>query len=132
MLLPGIGIDLEVAGLVGMAAMFAGASRAFLASTVFAFEATQQPFSLLPLLGGCAASYLVLLVGEKLVDDRKNCPSRRGRAARLHARRAATSAGPRCGLETRGRLIGQPNPGTSSPVDRRRRARFAASRISCG
>jgi len=70
--LPGIGIDLKVAGLVGMAAMFAGASRAFLASTVFAFEATEQPFSLLPLLGGCAASYLVasLLVKNSLMTEK--------------------------------------------------------------
>ena len=58
-------IDLKLAALVGMAAMFAGASRAFLASTVFAFEATLQPFSLLPLLGGCAASYLVAALLSK-------------------------------------------------------------------
>jgi H+/Cl- antiporter ClcA/CBS domain-containing protein len=50
-------IDLKLAALVGMAALFAGASRAFLASTVFAFEATLQPFSLLPLLGGVAAPH---------------------------------------------------------------------------
>jgi CBS domain-containing protein len=42
-----------------MAAIFAGASRAMLASVVFAFETTRQPFGLLPLLGGCAAAYLV-------------------------------------------------------------------------
>jgi H+/Cl- antiporter ClcA len=42
-----------------MAAMFAGASRAFLASVVFAFETTLQPLGLLPLLAGCAAAYLV-------------------------------------------------------------------------
>src|SRR5207247_2464424 len=36
-LLPGAGIDPRVGALVGMAAMFAGASRAFLASVVFAF-----------------------------------------------------------------------------------------------
>jgi chloride channel protein, CIC family len=58
-------IDLKLAALVGMAALFAGASRAFLASTVFAFEATLQPFSLLPLLGGCAASYLVAAMLSK-------------------------------------------------------------------
>lgn len=44
--------------MVGMAAIFAGASRAFLASAVFAFETTLQPMGLLPLLGGCAAAYL--------------------------------------------------------------------------
>ena len=56
---PGAGIDPRVAALVGMAALFAGASRALLASVVFAFETTLQPFGLLPLLGGCAASFLV-------------------------------------------------------------------------
>jgi H+/Cl- antiporter ClcA/CBS domain-containing protein len=56
---PHWGIDARVAGLVGMAAMFAGASRALLASVVFAFETTQQPAGLLPLLAGCTAAYLV-------------------------------------------------------------------------
>jgi len=58
-LLPSLGVDERVAALVGMAAMFAGASRALLASVVFAFETTRQPMSLLPLLGGCTAAYLV-------------------------------------------------------------------------
>ncbi|MEO5558687.1 MAG: chloride channel protein [Dokdonella sp.] len=58
-LAPRLGIDPRIAGLVGMAAIFAGASRALLTSIVFAFETTQQPFGLLPLLGGCAAAYLV-------------------------------------------------------------------------
>lgn len=58
-LLPAAGIDLRVAALVGMAAIFAGASRALLASAVFAFETTLQPMALLPLLGGCAGAYLV-------------------------------------------------------------------------
>lgn len=57
--LPQLGLDPRVAGLVGMAAMFAGASRAFLATIVFALETTQQPATLLPLLGGCAAAYLL-------------------------------------------------------------------------
>ncbi len=55
---PGLGVDPRIAALVGMAAIFAGASRAMLASAVFAFETTLQPFGILPLLGGCAASYL--------------------------------------------------------------------------
>jgi H+/Cl- antiporter ClcA/CBS domain-containing protein len=55
---PSLGIDARVAGLVGMAAMFAGASRALLASVVFAFETTRQPLGLLPLLAGCTAAYL--------------------------------------------------------------------------
>jgi H+/Cl- antiporter ClcA len=58
-LLPGMGLDVRVAALVGMAAMFAGASRALLASVVFAFETTRQPLSLLPLLGGCTAAFLI-------------------------------------------------------------------------
>src|SRR5690606_7231491 len=56
---PGLGLDPRIAGLVGMAAIFAGASRALLTSVVFAFETTQQAHGLLPLLGGCAAAYLV-------------------------------------------------------------------------
>ncbi|MGC4070170.1 MAG: chloride channel protein [Polyangiaceae bacterium] len=56
---PTLGIDARIAGLVGMAALFAGASRALLASIVFAFETTLQPLGLLPLLGGCTAAYLV-------------------------------------------------------------------------
>ncbi|MFL5815702.1 MAG: chloride channel protein [Bdellovibrionia bacterium] len=58
-LLPHQGIDPRVAALVGMAAIFAGSSRAMLASVIFAFECTRQPLGLLPLLGGCTASYLV-------------------------------------------------------------------------
>ena len=58
-MLPRLGVDPRIAGLVGMAAIFAGASRALLASVVFAFETTLQPFGLLPLLGGCAAAYLI-------------------------------------------------------------------------
>jgi H+/Cl- antiporter ClcA/CBS domain-containing protein len=57
--LPSLGLDPRVAGLVGMAAMFAGASRAFLTSVVFAFETTRQPLGLLPLLGGCTAALLI-------------------------------------------------------------------------
>ena len=39
--------------------MFAGASRALLTSIVFALETTGRTEALLPLLGACAASYLV-------------------------------------------------------------------------
>jgi CBS domain-containing protein len=56
---PAAGVDVRVAALVGMAALFAGASRALLASVVFAFETTRQPMGLLPLLGGCTTAYLV-------------------------------------------------------------------------
>src|SRR5438045_9612315 len=58
-LAPTVGVDVHIAALVGMASLFAGASRAALASVVFAFETTLQPMGLLPLLGGCTAGYLV-------------------------------------------------------------------------
>lgn len=72
MLLPFAGIDVRVAALVGMAAIFAGASRALLASAVFAFETTLQTNGLLPLLGGCAASYLVatLLMKNSIMTEK--------------------------------------------------------------
>ena len=59
---PGLGVDPRVAGLVGMAAIFAGASHALLASVVFAFETTRQPMGLLPLLAGCTAAHLLSLL----------------------------------------------------------------------
>lgn len=58
-LLPALGVDARVAAVVGMAGLFAGASRAFLASVLFAFETTLEPHLLLPLLAGCSAAYLV-------------------------------------------------------------------------
>jgi CBS domain-containing protein len=59
---PSLGVDPHIAALVGMAAIFAGASHALLASVVFAFETTRQPLGLLPMLVGCAAAYLVSLL----------------------------------------------------------------------
>jgi H+/Cl- antiporter ClcA len=56
---PGLGVDPRVGALVGMAAMFTGASRALLASVVFAFEVTRQPLGLVPLLAGATAAYLL-------------------------------------------------------------------------
>ena len=58
-LAPWLHVDPRLAALVSMAAIFSGASRAFLTSVVFAFETTQQSHGLLPLLGACAAAYLV-------------------------------------------------------------------------
>jgi CBS domain-containing protein len=79
---PSAAVDLRVAALVGMAAIFAGASRALLASVVFAFETTRQPMGLLPLLGGCTAAYLVssllmrtTIMTEKLARRRARIPS---------------------------------------------------------
>jgi CBS domain-containing protein len=64
-LAPSAAVDARVGALVGMAALFAGASRAPLTSVVFAFEATRQPLGLLPLLGGCAAAYLISCLGMR-------------------------------------------------------------------
>ncbi|MBC9932292.1 chloride channel protein [Chitinophaga qingshengii] len=58
-LFPGSGINLATAALIGMAAMFAGASRALLTAIVFAMETTGQPHGLLPLIGACTAAYFV-------------------------------------------------------------------------
>jgi H+/Cl- antiporter ClcA len=52
-------INIATAALIGMAAMFAGASRALLTSIVFALETTGQINGLLPLLGACLAAYFV-------------------------------------------------------------------------
>ncbi|MGH7215466.1 MAG: CBS domain-containing protein, partial [Tepidisphaeraceae bacterium] len=50
----------------------AGASRAMLASAVFAFETTLQPLGLLPLIGGCAGAYLVsaLLMRHSIMTEK--------------------------------------------------------------
>lgn len=61
-LFPGLGLDPRIGALVGMAAMFTGASRALLTSVVFAFETTRQPLGLLPLLAGCTGGYLLSLM----------------------------------------------------------------------
>lgn len=58
-LFPASGITLSMAAVIGMSAMFAGASRALLTSIIFALETTSQSNSLLPLLAACTASYFV-------------------------------------------------------------------------
>lgn len=58
-LFPNSGVTLPLAALVGMAALFAGASRAFITSIIFALEATGQANALLPLLATCSASYFI-------------------------------------------------------------------------
>ncbi|WP_437307603.1 chloride channel protein [Sorangium sp. So ce388] len=85
-LFPWLNADARVAALVGMAAIFAGASRALLASVVFAFETTRQPMGLLPLLGGCSAAFLVssLLMRHSIMTEKL---ARRG--ARVMAEYAA-------------------------------------------
>ncbi|GAC1602499.1 MAG: chloride channel protein [Hymenobacter sp.] len=69
---PASDIVLPLAALVGMAAMFAGASRALLTSIVFAVEATGQAQALLPLLGACTGAYLVsfLLMGNTIMTEK--------------------------------------------------------------
>jgi H+/Cl- antiporter ClcA len=58
-LFPSLGINIATTALIGMAAMFAGASRALLTSIIFAFETTGQPNGLLPLVAACVAAYFV-------------------------------------------------------------------------
>jgi H+/Cl- antiporter ClcA len=72
LLFPQFGIDVRIAGIVGMAAMFAGASRALLTSIIFAFETTLQPLGLLPLLSGSSAAYMVssLLMRNTLMTEK--------------------------------------------------------------
>ncbi len=71
-LFPHLGIDPRMAALVGMAALFTGASRAILTSIVFAFETTLQPTAILPLLACCSSSYLVsiMLMKETIMTEK--------------------------------------------------------------
>ncbi len=70
--LPAAGIDPRLAALVGMAATFAGASRAALTSIVFALEATQATAAAAPLVAGTAAAFLVswLLMRHSIMTER--------------------------------------------------------------
>ncbi len=79
---PGAGIDLRLAALVGMAAGFAGASRALFASVVFALEITQQFNGLMPLLAGGTAAFAIsalvmrnTIMTEKLTRRGHHVPS---------------------------------------------------------
>jgi CIC family chloride channel protein len=69
---PTIGISIPMGALIGMSAMFAGASRAYLTSITFALEATMQSHALLPLLGACTASYIVsfLLMENTIMTEK--------------------------------------------------------------
>jgi chloride channel protein, CIC family len=71
-LAPTVGLDIRVAALVGMASMFAGASRAVLTSIVFAFETTRQPIALLPLLAGGVTAHLLssLLMRHSIMTEK--------------------------------------------------------------
>ncbi len=71
-LAPGSGVDLRMAALVGMAAMFAGASRALLATIVFAFETTLQSNGLLPVLAGSTLGFFAarLLMQNSIMTEK--------------------------------------------------------------
>jgi CIC family chloride channel protein len=72
LLFPNAGVDVRLAALVGMAAMFAGSARALLTSMIFAFETTMQPYGLLPLLAGCSAAYFVssLMMRQTIMTEK--------------------------------------------------------------
>lgn len=61
-----------LAALVGMAAIFAGVSRAFLTSVAFGVEATHAPSAAAPLLFGCAAAVLVsrIFLRESMMTEK--------------------------------------------------------------
>lgn len=71
-LFPNAGITIPMAALIGMSSMFAGASRAYITSIVFALEATMQSHALLPLLGACTAAYLIsfLLMENTIMTEK--------------------------------------------------------------
>jgi CIC family chloride channel protein len=81
-LAPGANVDPRIAALVGMTAIFAGASHALMAAIVFTFEITRQPFGLLPLLaGGTAAYFASLLISRNSIMTEKL--ARRGANVRV-------------------------------------------------
>ncbi|HEU4634316.1 MAG TPA: chloride channel protein [Flavisolibacter sp.] len=71
-LFPSSGVTLPLAALIGMSAMFAGASRALLTSIIFAIETTGQSNALLPLLAACVASYFIsfLLMKNTIMTEK--------------------------------------------------------------
>lgn len=68
----GIHLPIGLAALVGMTAMFAGASRALLASVAFAFETTMQPNAIPALLAGATAAFFVshLLTRHSIMTEK--------------------------------------------------------------
>jgi H+/Cl- antiporter ClcA len=71
-LFPSLGINVATAALIGMAAMFAGASRALLTSIVFALETTGQSNGLLPLIAACIAAYAIsfFMMKESIMTEK--------------------------------------------------------------
>jgi CBS domain-containing protein len=81
-LVPGASVDPRIGALVGMTAIFAGASHALLAAIVFTFEITRQPLGVLPLLAGGTAAYFVsLLLSRNSIMTEKL--ARRGATVRV-------------------------------------------------
>ncbi|MFI5257414.1 MAG: chloride channel protein [Gemmatimonadales bacterium] len=79
---PAANVNPKVAALVGMTAIFAGASHALLTAIIFTFEITRQPFGLLPLLAGGTAAYFVsLLLSHNSIMTEKL--ARRGASVRV-------------------------------------------------
>lgn len=74
---PGLGLDPRLGALVGMAAVFAGASHAPLASMILALETTHRLQAALPLLGACLLATLLcqVLLPHSLMTEG---PQRRG------------------------------------------------------
>ncbi len=143
LLFPDISIDPRMAGLIGMAAMFAGASRALLASVVFAFETTQQSSGLLPLLGGCSAAYLISdHADETYHHDRKNRAARITGSIGLRRRSSCTDTRPRwtfaagsyaaCRADGRGCSCMVPCARAGFAARRVSRARRAGRTCRCG
>lgn len=71
-LFPQAQINVGMAAMVGMVGIFAGASRAFLTSVVFAIETTMVPVVILPVLGGCTTAYLIscLLMRHSIMTEK--------------------------------------------------------------
>jgi H+/Cl- antiporter ClcA len=71
---PSAGISIVTCSLVGMAALFAGASRAVFTSVVFAIETTGQFNGLYPVLAGCTMAYLIsmLLMKTSIMSEKIN------------------------------------------------------------
>ncbi len=69
---PQLGLNANLAALVGMAAIFAGASRALFLSVLFALETTWQISALVPLLIGCGSAYLTssLLMRQTIMTEK--------------------------------------------------------------
>ena len=68
----GVSINIPLSALVGMTAMFAGASRALLTSIIFVLETTEQSNALLPLLSAGIASYFIsyLLMENTIMTEK--------------------------------------------------------------